>query len=334
MERSTEIGQLFAALATAQGEFPPIKKTKTAKIPLRSGGSYEYKYADLADMNEQIMPVCSKNGLLVTSSIVEQEFHPLVDANGETHLVMLVTVETLLGHKSWQWMSNKTTVIVRQIDTQGIGSGTTYARRYGEAAILNLAPDTDDDGQAAGTVSDHDAKSSKQEQPDNPGDFVMPIGAKQGWKGKKLSELDEDVLAFVLSEDFKSKDVKEAVERYVRWREEQPAPVEEAPQPAPPALASWADLAWLMTIALFAEQQLGETVVNQKKVMTLLNDQQKKHNGEVPFGWFKAAESEIAKHLDADQLADARAEYEREFALLSARPEAQDAQGEYAKQGE
>ena len=50
-----EVKALNAAIAKAQGEFPPIPKDKTAKA-----GSYTYDYADLASILALVRPVLSE----------------------------------------------------------------------------------------------------------------------------------------------------------------------------------------------------------------------------------------------------------------------------------
>ena len=62
---SEETGELYAALAIAQGKFLPVKKTHTAQIEMKSGGKYTYKYGDLADAVKAAAKALSENGLAV-----------------------------------------------------------------------------------------------------------------------------------------------------------------------------------------------------------------------------------------------------------------------------
>src|SRR5690606_23626422 len=59
-----------------------------------------------------------------------------------------VELETRFMHTSGQWISDTLTVPVSKVDAQGVGSATTYARRYALAAFAGIAPE-DDDGEAA-----------------------------------------------------------------------------------------------------------------------------------------------------------------------------------------
>jgi hypothetical protein len=60
----------------------------------------------------------------------------------------MVSVVTVLGHKSGQWMRGTLTMRPVKSDPQGIGSALTYCRRYALAAVAGVAPE-DDDGNAA-----------------------------------------------------------------------------------------------------------------------------------------------------------------------------------------
>ena len=59
---SNDITEIATALAAAQGEYPPIKKERTANVKSDKGG-YEYKYADIGDVLAATLPVLSKHGL-------------------------------------------------------------------------------------------------------------------------------------------------------------------------------------------------------------------------------------------------------------------------------
>src|SRR5688500_7522834 len=55
-------GELVAALAAAQGDFPTIPKTKTATVTGKPGkAGYQYSYADLSDVLAAVRPVLSKH---------------------------------------------------------------------------------------------------------------------------------------------------------------------------------------------------------------------------------------------------------------------------------
>jgi hypothetical protein len=59
-----------------------------------------------------------------------------------------VEVETMILHKSGEYLAETLFMPVSKYDAHGVGSGITYARRYGLMSLLCLAAD-DDDGNAA-----------------------------------------------------------------------------------------------------------------------------------------------------------------------------------------
>jgi hypothetical protein len=129
MNRSELIQDLATALAVAQGSFPTVKKD--ANNPF-----FKSKYADLAALIEAVQDPLSKNGLAILQLLS-------TDLEGK-----FIHVETVLTHKSGQWISDKFSLPVLDWKPQGLGSATTYARRYALQAFLNLGA-ADDDGEAA-----------------------------------------------------------------------------------------------------------------------------------------------------------------------------------------
>lgn len=129
--RSEQLGELFAALAKAQGAMEHAAKDRT-------NPHFRARYATLASCLEACRKPLADNGLAVTQPVT------LKDGWIEVH--------TLLGHSSGQWLSNSLAIPVTKQDAQGVGSAITYGRRYGLCAMVGVAPD-DDDGEAAVTHS-------------------------------------------------------------------------------------------------------------------------------------------------------------------------------------
>lgn len=123
MNKSDSIAALAAALANAQGEME--NASKNSQNP-----HFRSKYADLAEIINTVRPVLAKHGLSVTQ-------FPSFDGT-------LAHVETIIAHQSGEWMSGTTSSPVQKADPQGIGSATTYLRRYSLAAVCNLAQEDDD----------------------------------------------------------------------------------------------------------------------------------------------------------------------------------------------
>ena len=129
--QSAEVGELAKALAAAVVKIPTIPKDKTAKIPTKSGGGFEYKYADLATVIETAMPVLASNGLVVCQVGLPE--------NGKQYL------ETTIMHTSGQW-KRSILEIPRADDIKVLGGYLTYLRRYQYVAIIGLATEEDTDG--------------------------------------------------------------------------------------------------------------------------------------------------------------------------------------------
>lgn len=127
-EMSPTLGELFAALAAAQGELEGAKKDSV-------NPHLKNKYADLASIVEASKRVLPKHGLCIAQT-------------NRAHGKEGVCVVTTLGHRSGEWIRGELFLPATKSDAQGFGSAITYARRYGHAAIIGLAPE-DDDGNAA-----------------------------------------------------------------------------------------------------------------------------------------------------------------------------------------
>jgi hypothetical protein len=126
----TEPSAMIAALAKAQAEM--TNALKDADNP-----HFKSKYADLASVRAAVIGPLNKYGF----AIVQQ---PETDADGA------VFVRTMLLHESGGSLTHEGPhVMPAKRDAQGIGSAITYLRRYNLAAVCGVAPDDDDDGNAA-----------------------------------------------------------------------------------------------------------------------------------------------------------------------------------------
>lgn len=124
-DKSETITKLAVSLIKAQKAIMPA--TKDATNP-----HYRSKYADLTAIIDAVKGPLNDNGIA---------FLQVVNATP--------AVETILLHESGEWMSSVTPVYCgKPNDPQALGSGITYAKRYGLQAMLGL-PTEDDDGEAA-----------------------------------------------------------------------------------------------------------------------------------------------------------------------------------------
>jgi hypothetical protein len=131
--RSSAIAELFTALSKAQGQFQMADRAGENEA-FKRGGKVS-TYATLAAALEATKEGRAANGLALVQ----------IPSNGAGNNI---SVTTILGHSSGQWLESTFSVAPLKFDAQGAGSVVTYLRRYAAMAILGIAPE-DDDGNAA-----------------------------------------------------------------------------------------------------------------------------------------------------------------------------------------
>ena len=142
MKMSETIAELATALSKAQGQIDDA--TKDGINP-----AFRSKYADLAAYRAVIREPLAVNDLsIIQLPRTRQGF---------------VEVETILMHKSGEFVSETLEIPVPKFDAHGIGSGISYGRRYGLMSVLCLAA-VDDDGNAA--VEKAPVAPAKKAEPD------------------------------------------------------------------------------------------------------------------------------------------------------------------------
>jgi hypothetical protein len=185
MRSSEQINELATALAAAQKMYTPVKKAKTGLIEgvSRKTGkpySYEYKYADLADVLQMALPALSANGLSFSQP------NTLIDGK--------LRVVSRLMHSTGQWIESDGIEISEGGTPQEFGMESTYFRRYDGASLLGIAPDEDTDAVNIGPKSTQklDAKPAQQHNADCKIDGdrmtvrVTAVEQKTGKKGDYL----------------------------------------------------------------------------------------------------------------------------------------------------
>jgi hypothetical protein len=174
MRFSKQINDLAASLSKAQGAMEPAVKDAVNPAFVRDGK--KSTYADLAANVEAARPHLAANGL----SVVQEA----------TTIERGVSVATCILHSSGQWIQfDPITVPLGKADAHGVGSATTYARRYALGAALGLVAE-DDDGNVAADQSKPEPtekrKTSKpQAQPTISEDqrtALQDIVTEKGWK--------------------------------------------------------------------------------------------------------------------------------------------------------
>ena len=153
MNKSESTTALFGALASAQGEMENASKNSENQ-------HFRSKYADLAEVLNTVRPVLSRHGLSVT------QFPSYGDG--------IVHVETIIAHKSGEWMSEKCSAPAQKQDPQGVGSAISYLRRYSLAAVCGIAQE-DDDANASSKAPKQSAKTMTAPAPaQKPAPTPMP----------------------------------------------------------------------------------------------------------------------------------------------------------------
>ena len=156
---SAEIGELAKALAAAQGEMTAASKDA-------SNPHFKSRYATLASVWDAIRGPLSRNGLSVSQVLETPDAGPGV------------IVRTILLHTSGQWICSRYVMpIPDKLTPQAVGSAITYARRYALSAIVGIAPDDDDDGNAASVTparQEAPKPAPKPEPPAKPASQMHP----------------------------------------------------------------------------------------------------------------------------------------------------------------
>ena len=145
----------YEAMAQFQLRCPAIKKTASAKIQTRTGGSYTYRYAPLDEIMGAIQPVMGPLGLSVSwRSRVEPD-----------KVIVSCRVSHTFGHHE---ESGEIAMPIVQGDGTGatppqrVGIAATYAKRYALLGIIGMAPEDDDD---AGLPTPMDAGRAEDQIP-------------------------------------------------------------------------------------------------------------------------------------------------------------------------
>lgn len=154
--------KLFAALASARGEFPDIPRTRIATVRMKSGGQYSYKYADLADVLAAVTPALSANGLAVMQYPDGLELVTiLAHASGET-------LQTIWPIKA---------LPLRGLDdSQSFQSAVQVAKRYALTALLGVSTEETIEGDPK--AHRREAAPVPDENFHTPDGVRAPVGAK------------------------------------------------------------------------------------------------------------------------------------------------------------
>jgi len=156
MNSSPELNELATALAKAQA-------VMTGALKDSANPFFKSKYADLESVWAACRKALTDNGL----SVVQFGWHVVTPAEPKGAPVLC----TRLLHSSGQWIEGNFPIRAKDDSPQAEGSGITYARRYGLAAMVGVYQ-TDDDAEAA---QGHHTPSQPMGRPHTP----MPEGVDE-----------------------------------------------------------------------------------------------------------------------------------------------------------
>lgn len=143
---SEQTDAVIPAFVAALQAVEDVTKNKRAQM----GNAGSYSYADLDATLDAIKPELTAKGLALTQ---------VPSAEG---------VHAILMHSSGQWLAfPPLTVTTQQNTPQAQGSALSYARRYQQTALLNIATE-DDDGKAATPKATRTASAAPSPSADPP----------------------------------------------------------------------------------------------------------------------------------------------------------------------
>lgn len=148
MNKSESIAALAASMAKAQAEMsnPVFDKVNP---------HFRSSYASLAAVRNAIVPPMAKHGLSIMQDVTTAE-------DGVT-----VLCKTLVTHTSGEWIEfGPLAMRAARGDAQGLGSVTTYAKRYALQSVCGVVGDEDDDGnEAAQRNGNNNGREQRPEAP-------------------------------------------------------------------------------------------------------------------------------------------------------------------------
>lgn len=134
MENQSNMSELYAALAVAQGDFPAIAKNRSVSITSkRTGHAFTFRYADLEQVLTCTRKALKENGLSIVN---------LMTITGSD-----ARLTCQLFHKSGGSLTSEVSIPHPHSiqDPKEFGATVSYFRRYLVQAMLNVAADDDID---------------------------------------------------------------------------------------------------------------------------------------------------------------------------------------------
>jgi hypothetical protein len=171
-----------------------LSKTKTVKVETKKGGTYSYRYTELADINEYI-------------ESINETYYQFIDRIGDDDYIMTVrqkdgkNSEPIRGCRIVQASLQDTSN-----PAQEQGSALTYARRYSLLMAYGLATE-DDDAQSLSREKE-DTKMETKEEAEN---YIITFGKHKVKTLKEVNETDSSYLDWLLDYENADDTIKQAI---------------------------------------------------------------------------------------------------------------------------
>lgn len=191
------VGKLAKALAKAQKNFKTVNKSKVAKVKGKTATgneySYEYKYADLADILQMALPALSAEGIAFSQ--------PLRRKDGKLYVITRLEFED-------EVKEDDGLAVPEQVKPAELGSYLTFYRRYGVSTNLGISTEEDTDAPEEKVVVSPNKQSTSElpkkeprkvtKKEDSIGDLGCGCGpnvrcAKHTGQSSGFQATDEDV---------------------------------------------------------------------------------------------------------------------------------------------
>ncbi len=133
MKTSENINEIAKAMSLAQQQMKPALKDNI-------NPHFKSRYSDISAVWEAIRDPITTNGLTIWQDVITQE--------------KSVSVTTRIVHLSGQWVEfGPLNIPLSKFDAHGVGSSTSYAKRYALCAAVGVVSgDEDDDANQAVSV--------------------------------------------------------------------------------------------------------------------------------------------------------------------------------------
>ncbi|WP_290439936.1 ERF family protein [Vagococcus lutrae] len=186
MKMSEGVDELFNGMFLLKSKLKQPKFDSSVDYRTKKGDRTKFEYATLKAIEEAIRKAAqtSESGIDFQQEVINENNN--------------LSVNTIIYHKSGQWvLHGPFTFPTSGQNPQGLGSLSTYARRYALSAAFGIAADKDDDGQAANETQKERQKNTQPTQSDNQKEIETLIEKYRTYlleNNRDLNELNQYII--------------------------------------------------------------------------------------------------------------------------------------------